>query len=42
MDYSAVIFDSHGFTASLAPHRVKHYDITGHNMGSIGLITGLP
>jgi hypothetical protein len=42
MDNPAVILDPYGFTAPLAPHGIKHYDITGQNMGSIGPITGFP
>ncbi len=42
MDYSPGILDPHGFTASLTSHGIKYYDITGHDMGSIGPITGFP
>jgi hypothetical protein len=42
MDNPAVIFDSHGFTAPLAPHGVKYNDITGQDMGGVSPITGFP
>jgi hypothetical protein len=42
MDNPPVIFDPYGFTAPLAPHRVKNDDITGHDMRGVSLITGFP
>jgi hypothetical protein len=42
MDNPASVFDPYGFTAPLAPHRVKNDDITGNDMRGISLITGFP
>jgi hypothetical protein len=42
MDNPAGMLDPYGFTASLAPHGVKYYDITGHDMGGVSPITSFP